>query len=74
MAHSSVATAPRAEWVGMKTGAGCYKVLEPHTHFYGFGERTGSLDKGGTAMTLWNTDDCPYTPGTDRFTYRFRSS
>ena len=46
-------------------GAGCYKVLEPHTHFYGFGERTGSLDKGGTAMTLWNTDDCPHTPGTD---------
>ncbi|MDD2201772.1 MAG: glycoside hydrolase family 31 protein [Firmicutes bacterium] len=46
-------------------GAGCYKTFDPHTHFYGFGERTGSLDKRGTAMTLWNTDDCPYTPDTD---------
>ena len=46
-------------------GAGCYKSFHPHTHFYGFGERTGGLDKRGTTMTLWNTDNCPYTPGTD---------
>ena len=46
-------------------GAGCYKRFAPGTHFYGFGERTGFLDKQRTAMTLWNSDVNPHTPGTD---------
>ncbi len=46
-------------------GAGCYKTFAPGDHFYGFGERTGFLDKQGSAMTLWNTDANPHTPGTD---------
>ncbi|HON43308.1 MAG TPA: glycoside hydrolase family 31 protein [Bacillota bacterium] len=46
-------------------GAGCYKAFAPGTHFYGFGERTGFLDKQRTAMTLWNSDVNPHTPGTD---------
>ena len=50
-------------WRG--TGAGCTKVLGAQDHFYGFGERTGFLDKRGSAMTLWNTDTNPHTPSTD---------
>ncbi len=46
-------------------GAGCTKALGPTEHFYGFGERTGYLDKRGSAMTLWNTDVNPHTPATD---------
>lgn len=46
-------------------GAGCTKALAPAEHFYGFGERTGFLDKRGSAMTLWNTDVNPHTPATD---------
>ena len=48
-----------------ESGAGCYKAFAPGTHFYGFGERTGFLDKQRTAMTLWNSDVNPHTPGTD---------
>ncbi len=38
--------------------------------FYGFGEKTGPLDKRGCAMSFWNTDpfgdkDGGYAPGTD---------
>ncbi len=29
-------------------------------HFYGFGEKTGPLDKRGRSMVMWNTD--PYDP------------
>ncbi|MFZ5925474.1 MAG: glycoside hydrolase family 31 protein [Bacillota bacterium] len=50
-------------WRGQ--GAGCWKVLRPREHFYGFGERTGYLDKRGQAMTLWNIDTNPHTPSTD---------
>ncbi|MGE5587697.1 MAG: glycoside hydrolase family 31 protein [Clostridia bacterium] len=50
-------------WRG--TGAGCTKILDAADHFYGFGERTGFLDKRGSAMTLWNTDANPHTPSTD---------
>ncbi|HNU94962.1 MAG TPA: glycoside hydrolase family 31 protein [Bacillota bacterium] len=46
-------------------GVGCYKESAPGTHFYGFGQRTGFLDKQRTAMTLWNSDVNPHTPGTD---------
>ncbi len=47
------------------SAAGCFKSFAPDTHFYGFGQRTGHLDKRGTAMTLWNTDVVPHSPGTD---------
>lgn len=50
-------------WQG--TGAGCRKVLEGSERFYGFGERTGYLDKRGSRMTLWNSDVNPYLPSTD---------
>lgn len=48
-----------------RQGAGCWKLLGAGEHFYGFGERTGYLDKRGQAMTLWNTDSSPHTPATD---------
>ena len=48
-----------------RNGAACFKTLPVGTRFYGFGERTGYLDKRGTAMTLWNTDTTLHTPSTD---------
>lgn len=44
----------------------CYKSMEEKDRFYGFGEKTGSLDKRGTKMTMWNTDVySPHNPETD---------
>lgn len=34
-------------------------------HYYGFGQRTGHLDKRGQRMNLWATDEPLHTPGTD---------
>ncbi|MDN3954898.1 TIM-barrel domain-containing protein [Sporolactobacillus laevolacticus] len=44
-----------------------YKKLDPSDKesFYGFGERTGNLNKYGDKMTLWNTDAYGYTNSTD---------
>jgi len=49
----------------MKDGPACFKTIPAGTRFYGFGERTGYLDKRGTTMTLWNTDTILHTPSTD---------
>jgi alpha-glucosidase len=46
-------------------GVACFKTLPTGTRFYGFGERTGYLDKRGTTMTLWNTDTVLHTPSAD---------
>lgn len=32
------------------------RPIAPGERFYGFGEKTGPLDKRGRAMTMWNTD------------------
>lgn len=50
-------------WQGV--GAVCRKDLPGDVHFYGFGEKTGYLDKRGCRMTMWNTDINPYLPTTD---------
>ena len=34
----------------------CYKKLDEVEHFYGFGEKTGPLDKYGWDTVNWNTD------------------
>lgn len=40
--------------------------MEPEDHFYGFGEKTGFLDKRGEKMTMWNSDVyAPHNPETD---------
>lgn len=44
----------------------CFKKMEQDDHFYGFGEKTGFLDKRGEKMTMWNTDVyAPHNPETD---------
>ncbi|WP_051314771.1 glycoside hydrolase family 31 protein [Alteribacter aurantiacus] len=44
----------------------CYKQAHPDEHYYGFGEKTGFLDKQGEKMTMWNTDVyAPHNPETD---------
>ncbi len=35
---------------------GLIRRVVPDERFYGFGERTGPLDKRGRSMTFWNTD------------------
>lgn len=37
-------------------GAACYKAADPEEHFYGFGEKTGPLDKRNWDTVNWNTD------------------
>jgi alpha-glucosidase len=40
------------------------KVMPGSEHYYGFGEKTGPLDKRGTAMEMWNWDK-PYKVDSD---------
>ena len=39
------------------------RVAHPAEHFYGFGERTGPLDRRGRRMVFWNTDAYDSTVG-----------
>lgn len=41
------------------------KRIETDEHFYGFGERTGLLDKLGHRLTNWTTDSLDYNTLTD---------
>jgi alpha-glucosidase len=44
----------------------CYKRMDENDHFYGFGEKTGFLDKKGEKMVMWNSDVyAPHNPETD---------
>lgn len=44
----------------------CFKKMEPEDRFYGFGEKSGFLDKRGESLTMWNTDVyAPHNPETD---------
>ncbi len=49
----------RGEW-----GARCAKNIFAGEHFFGFGERTGPLNKRGSRIALWNTD--PPGPHNDK--------
>ncbi|WP_330948821.1 glycoside hydrolase family 31 protein [Virgibacillus sp. MG-45] len=43
-----------------------YKALQEKDHFYGFGEKTGHLDKRGEKYEMWNSDVyAPHNPETD---------
>jgi len=44
--------------------AGCIKAASPGEHYYGFGEKTGPLDKRGTRMVMW-TSDMPHNEKKD---------
>ena len=63
-----------ADEVGMQWGqsasgsrrVACEKRIEDNEHFYGFGERTGQLDKLGRQLINWATDPAHgHGPGTD---------
>ncbi|RSK26400.1 DUF4968 domain-containing protein [Bacillus sp. HMF5848] len=44
----------------------CYKEMTEQDHFYGFGEKTGFLDKRGDKLEMWNTDVyAPHNPETN---------
>ncbi|WP_102347550.1 glycoside hydrolase family 31 protein [Bacillus sp. Marseille-P3661] len=44
----------------------CFKEMLEQDHFYGFGEKTGFLNKRGEKMTMWNSDVfAPHNPETD---------
>lgn len=41
----------------------CWKEMPENEHYFGFGEKTGPLDKRDQALTMWNTDNVyHYTP------------
>ncbi|ASN04665.1 glycoside hydrolase family 31 protein [Virgibacillus necropolis] len=43
-----------------------HKKMNDSDHFYGFGEKSGFLDKRGEKYTMWNTDVyAPHNPETD---------
>ncbi|MFN8310856.1 MAG: glycoside hydrolase family 31 protein [Chitinophagales bacterium] len=50
-------------WMG--TEVTTYKKLQPNERFIGLGEKTGNLDRRGTAYTNWNTDKFAYATDQD---------
>ncbi|MDP2208352.1 MAG: glycoside hydrolase family 31 protein [Bacteroidota bacterium] len=42
-----------------------WKTMPPDEFYYGFGEKTGSLEKRGSSMVNWNTDFPAYRASTD---------
>ncbi|MGI8588559.1 MAG: TIM-barrel domain-containing protein [Chloroflexia bacterium] len=61
---------PVGEGSGVRFGWGegwawAWIPAEPGAAYFGFGERTGALDRRGTRMTFWTLDVGPHTPDTD---------
>ncbi|MBK8444561.1 MAG: DUF4968 domain-containing protein [Sphingobacteriales bacterium] len=50
-------------WIGNE--ATVYKTLQPEERFIGLGEKTGNLDRRGSAYTHWNTDYFAYPEHAD---------
>ncbi|PXX47029.1 alpha-glucosidase [Undibacterium pigrum] len=50
-------------WIGDEVSS--YKSLQEGERFIGLGEKTGNLDRRGSAYTNWNTDAFRYTGDTD---------
>jgi alpha-glucosidase len=50
-------------WIGDEVAT--YKKLQDGERFIGLGEKTGNLDRRGSAYTNWNTDAFRYLPGDD---------
>ena len=55
------------EWSRAEEGymTKCTKEMPLDEHYYGFGEKTGKLDKRRSNMTMWNTDAYGYDKTTD---------
>jgi alpha-glucosidase len=43
----------------------CWKSMPPDEHYFGLGEKAGSLDKRGHSYVMWNTDPAGYDALTD---------
>ncbi len=44
----------------------CFKEMDDNDHFYGFGEKTGFLDKRNEKLVMWNSDVyAPHNPETN---------
>jgi alpha-glucosidase len=52
-----------SSWLGHECTT--YKALQPGERFLGVGEKTGPLDRAGTAVENWNTDAFAYGEDTD---------
>ena len=50
-------------WIGNEVTT--YKRLQKGERFVGLGEKTGNLDRRGSAYTNWNTDKFAYAPDQD---------
>ncbi|MCH8618512.1 glycoside hydrolase family 31 protein [Undibacterium sp. TS12] len=50
-------------WIGDEVSS--YKTLQEGERFIGLGEKTGNLDRRGSAYTNWNTDAFRYSGETD---------
>ncbi|MGC4023521.1 MAG: glycoside hydrolase family 31 protein [Cyclobacteriaceae bacterium] len=50
-------------WIGEQVTS--YKKLQPNERFIGLGEKTGNLDRRGSAYQNWNTDAYAYNSGSD---------
>ncbi|HEY9695675.1 MAG TPA: TIM-barrel domain-containing protein [Trichocoleus sp.] len=48
-----------------ESGIAAWKQIEAEEHFYGFGERTGTLDKTARHYTNWTVDSLDYDTLTD---------
>ncbi|SFU56400.1 alpha-glucosidase [Pustulibacterium marinum] len=46
-------------------GVHSHKVLRSDEHFFGLGEKSGSLDRRGKRFTMWNSDQPCYSGSTD---------
>ncbi len=51
-------------WIGDESTV--YKKLQPDERFIGLGEQVGHLDRRGTALVNWNTDNPNYDQNSDR--------
>ncbi|MGA2984803.1 MAG: TIM-barrel domain-containing protein [Terriglobia bacterium] len=52
-----------AAWNGSKVRS--WKWMPPDEHYFGLGEKAGSLDKRGHSYVMWNTDPAGYDSLTD---------
>lgn len=51
------------EWSGGEVSV--WKIMPPDEHYYGFGEKAGSLERRSTTLSNWNSDIPAYHPDTD---------
>jgi alpha-glucosidase len=63
--HVISADAPAGAVTVVGSGFSLRKELNPREHFFGLGDKTGSLDRRGQAFTLWNTDAYHFQESTD---------